>query len=125
MNIELEPTKPRVGQLIAHLRRRIAAIDLPPGSAFSEKDIAAQFNVSRQPLRETFIKLSKASLVEIRPSRSTWVVNISVRKVCKARFVREAIETHLAPQGGPPGGTAAPVAATGPDRPAAQHGRAW
>ncbi len=98
MNIELEPTKPLAGQLIAQLRRRIAAIDLPPGSALSEKDIAAQFNVSRQPVREAFIKLSEAGLVEIRPSRGTWVMKISVREVCNARFVREAIETDLARQ---------------------------
>lgn len=96
MQTALEPTKPLAPQLIALLRRRIAAIDLPPGSALSEKDIAAQFCVSRQPVREAFIKLSEAGLVEIRPSRGTWVMKISVREVCNARFVREAIESDLA-----------------------------
>ena len=98
MNLAIEPTKPLAPQLIAQLRRRIAAIDLPPGSALSEKDIAAQFQVSRQPVREAFIKLSEAGLVEIRPSRGTWVMKISVREVCNARFVREAIESDLARQ---------------------------
>jgi len=96
MQTSIEPTKPLAPQLIAQLRRRIAAIDLPPGSALSEKDIAAQFQVSRQPVREAFIKLSEAGLVEIRPSRGTWVMKISVREVCNARFVREAIESDLA-----------------------------
>lgn len=96
MQNALKPTEPLAPQLIALLKRRIAAIDLPPGSALSEKDIAAQFNVSRQPVREAFIKLSEAGLVEIRPSRGTWVVKISVREVCNARFVREAIESDLA-----------------------------
>lgn len=96
MQTALEPTKPLAPQLIALLRRSIAAIDLPPGSALSEKDIAAQFSVSRQPVREAFIKLSEAGLVEIRPSRGTWVMKISVREVCNARFVREAIEADLA-----------------------------
>jgi DNA-binding GntR family transcriptional regulator len=96
MQTALKPTEPLAPQLIALLRRRIAAIDLPPGSALSEKDIAAQFNVSRQPVREAFIKLSEAGLVEIRPSRGTWVMKISVREVCNARFVREAIESDLA-----------------------------
>lgn len=96
MQSALKPTEPLAPQLIAVLRRRIAAIDLPPGSALSEKDIAAQFNVSRQPVREAFIKLSEAGLVEIRPSRGTWVMKISVRDVCNARFVREAIESDLA-----------------------------
>lgn len=96
MQTALEPTKPLAPQLIALLRRRIAAIDLAPGSALSEKDIAAQFRVSRQPVREAFIKLSEAGLVEIRPSRGTWVMKISVRDVCNARFVREAIESDMA-----------------------------
>lgn len=96
MQTALKPTEPLAPQLITLLRRRIAAIDLPPGSALSEKDIAAQFNVSRQPVREAFIKLSEAGLVEIRPSRGTWVMKISVREVCNARFVREAIESDLA-----------------------------
>jgi DNA-binding GntR family transcriptional regulator len=69
---------------------------LPPGSALSEKDIAARYSVSRQPVREAFIKLSEAGLVEIRPSRGTWVMKISVREVCNARFVREGIEADLA-----------------------------
>ncbi|WP_370206106.1 GntR family transcriptional regulator [Pararhodobacter marinus] len=96
MQTALEPTKPLAPQLIAVLKRRIAAIELAPGSALSEKDIAAQFRVSRQPVREAFIKLSEAGLVEIRPSRGTWVMKISVREVCNARFVREAIESDLA-----------------------------
>ena len=90
MQPALKLTEPIAPQLVALLRRRIAAIDLPPGAALSEKDIAARFNVSRQPVREAFIKLSEAGLVEIRPSRGTWVMKISVREVCNARFVREA-----------------------------------
>src|SRR5690606_26547566 len=62
----------------------------------SEKDIAARFGVSRQPVREAFIKLSEAGLVEIRPSRGTYVMKISVREVANARFVREAIECDIA-----------------------------
>lgn len=98
MNHALDLAKALAPQLIAILRQRIASLDLPPGSALSEKDIAGQFNVSRQPVREAFIKLSEAGLVEIRPSRGTWVMKISVRDMCNARFVREAIESDLAHQ---------------------------
>lgn len=96
MQTALRLTEPITPQLVAHLRRSIAELRLPPGSALSEKDIAARFAVSRQPVREAFIKLSEAGLVEIRPSRGTWVMKISVREVANARFVREAIETELA-----------------------------
>lgn len=83
-------------QLVAALRQAIAEMRLRPGDALSEKDIAGRFGVSRQPVREAFIKLSEAGLVEIRPSRGTFVMKISVREVANARFVREAIESELA-----------------------------
>jgi GntR family transcriptional regulator, rspAB operon transcriptional repressor len=88
-----EPIAP---QLFSFLRQAIAQMQLRPGEALSEKDIAARFGVSRQPVREAFIKLSEAGLVEIRPSRGTFVMKISVREVADARFVREAIESDLA-----------------------------
>lgn len=68
---------------------------LKPGEALSEKDISLRYGVSRQPVREAFIKLSEAGLLEIRPSRGTYVRKISVREVADARFVREAIECSL------------------------------
>lgn len=83
-------------QIVAALRQGIAEMRLRPGEALSEKDIAARFGVSRQPVREAFIKLSEAGLVEIRPSRGTYVMKISVREVANARFVREAIESDIA-----------------------------
>src|SRR5690606_1192259 len=73
----------------------IVDLRLPPGEALSEKDIAGRFGVSRQPVREAFIKLAELGLVEIRPSRGTYVTKISVRDVANARFVREAIECDI------------------------------
>ena len=87
---------PIAPQLVAALRQSIAELRLKPGEALSEKDIAGRYGVSRQPVREAFIKLSEAGLVEIRPSRGTFVMKISVREVANARFVREAIECDIA-----------------------------
>lgn len=87
---------PIAPQLVAMLRQGIASMQLRPGEALSEKEIASRFGVSRQPVREAFIKLSEAGLVEIRPSRGTFVMKISVREVANARFVREAIESDIA-----------------------------
>lgn len=87
---------PIAPQLVAALRQAIVEMRLRPGAALSEKEIAARFGVSRQPVREAFIKLSDAGLVEIRPSRGTFVLKISVREVASARFVREAIECSMA-----------------------------
>lgn len=96
MDAALRLRDPIAPQLVAALRQGIAELKLRPGEALSEKDIAARFGVSRQPVREAFIKLSEAGLVEIRPSRGTFVMKISVREVVNARYVREAIECDLA-----------------------------
>lgn len=98
MEPSLRLTEPIAPQLVGLLRQSIAEMRLPPGSALSEKEIAARYGVSRQPVREAFIKLSEAGLVEIRPSRGTFVMKISVREVANARFVREAIEADIARQ---------------------------
>ncbi|MCF4129487.1 GntR family transcriptional regulator [Methylobacterium sp. SyP6R] len=76
----------------ASLRRSIIALDVLPGTRLSEQEIAARHGVSRQPVREAFIGLSRTRLVEVRPQRGTVVTKISVSQLMQARFVREAIE---------------------------------
>jgi GntR family transcriptional regulator, rspAB operon transcriptional repressor len=79
----------------ASLRRAIIALDVLPGARLSEQEIAARHGVSRQPVREAFIGLSRTRLVEVRPQRGTVVTKISVSRLMQARFVREAIETAV------------------------------
>lgn len=87
--------QPIAPQLFSELRLAIIEMHLKPGEALSEKEISLKYGVSRQPVREAFIKLSEAGLVEIRPSRGTYVSKISVRRVADARLVREAVECSL------------------------------
>lgn len=79
-------------QLHRHLRGAIIRGELRPGQALSESEIAKQYETSRQPVREAFIKLAEERLVVILPQRGTFVIKISVADVLDARFVREAIE---------------------------------
>ncbi len=87
---------PAARRVFRELRNRIVTMALPPGQALSENEIAVQMGVSRQPVREAFIKLSEAGLVRIRPQRGTFVVKISAKQVTDARFVREAVEVAVA-----------------------------
>ena len=100
MELTLRNREPIAPQVVAALRQGIVELRLRPGEALSEAEIAARFGVSRQPVREAFIKLSEAGLVEIRPSRGTFVMKISVRELANARFVREAIECDIASHAG-------------------------
>jgi DNA-binding GntR family transcriptional regulator len=84
------------GRVFETVRRAIVQLQLEPGNPLSEADIARQLGVSRQPVREAFIKLADAGLLEIRPQRGTFVRLISQREVENARFIREAIEVAIA-----------------------------
>ena len=87
-----ETVGPQVYRL---LRRRIIQAELLPGERLSESEVAKSLSVSRQPVREAFIKLSEEGLVQVLPQRGTFVTKISVAAVMDARFVREAIEADV------------------------------
>ena len=93
--IELNISEPVNQQVYRALRRAIITCQVLPGILLSEKDISTQFNVSRQPVREAFIKLAEAGLVKILPQRGTFVTKISVKKVIDGQFIREAVECAI------------------------------
>lgn len=78
------------------LHQRILHGDLLPGARLSETDIAEKIGLSRQPVREAFIRLASDGLAEVRPQRGTYIGKISVRAVLSARLIREAVESDLA-----------------------------
>ncbi|WP_424990608.1 GntR family transcriptional regulator [Fluviibacterium sp. S390] len=82
-------------QLRAILRSRIIRNDLRPMSRLSEPELAKEYGVSRQPVREAFITLMNEGLVEVRPQRGTYVCKIDYDAVLNARFVREAVESDI------------------------------
>lgn len=84
-----EPIGRNVAELLRHA---IVTMRLKPGEKLSEHDVARRLGVSRQPVREAFIKLAEAGLVRILPQRGTLVTKISMASVTDARFIREAIE---------------------------------
>jgi DNA-binding GntR family transcriptional regulator len=83
-------------QVFQTLRTAIVTMRLTPATAISEQDIADRLKVSRQPVREAFIKLSEIGMVRVLPQRGTFVVKISAKAVTDARFVREAVECAIA-----------------------------
>lgn len=83
-------------QIYELLRQRIMEMELKPFVELSEARIAAEFGVSRTPVREAFARLARRNLVDIYPQRGTLVSPISIQRVAKARFIRESLERPLA-----------------------------
>ncbi|MFK3937758.1 GntR family transcriptional regulator [Alkalihalobacillus sp. NPDC078783] len=77
------------------LRQSITTLNLKPGVAISEKEIAAELNVSRTPVREAFLQLAHDQLLEVRPQRGSFITLIDLDQVEDARFIREQLEVGI------------------------------
>ncbi len=84
-----------VDDVFDSLHEQIATLKLKPGDRISEAEIAAQFGVSRQPVRDAFSRLANLDLLLIRPQRATEVRRFSMRQIEKSRFIRAAIEKDV------------------------------
>lgn len=74
------------------LKDNIIHLDLIPGSMLSENELSAQMNLSRTPVREALIELSKVKIVEIYPQKGSAVAFIDYDMVEEARFMRSVLE---------------------------------
>lgn len=91
----LRPNEPVNLQIYRALRRAIVNCTFLPGEPISDKEISEAFGVSRQPVRDAFIKLAGAGLIQVLPQRGTFVMKISPKRVENGRFIREAIEVAV------------------------------
>ena len=74
------------------LRRRVLTLELPPGTALSENELAAALGVSRTPVRESLILLAEEGLVQVFPQVGSFVSRVDPDRVRDAQFLREAVE---------------------------------
>lgn len=77
------------------LKADIISMRLEPGAKISEVEVAKSCGVSRQPVREAFMRLGDLNLLEIRPQRATRVRKISHQDLRNTRFIREAMEVEV------------------------------
>lgn len=82
-------------EVFRQLKADIIALRLKPGAKISEVEVAKTCNVSRQPVREAFMRLGELELLEIRPQRATRVRKISHQKLRDTRFIRAAVEVEV------------------------------
>lgn len=77
------------------LKEQILHLELPPGSAISEIDTAAAFEVSRTPVRDAFKTLEGEGLLEIRPHIGTFVSLIDLHMIFDILYMREVLEQAI------------------------------
>lgn len=78
------------------IRDNIIALRLEPGSQISENELATEMNLSRTPVREALIELSKVKIIEIYPQRKSVVSLIDYELVEESRFMRNLLECAVA-----------------------------
>lgn len=74
------------------LKDNIVSLELKPGTLISENEIASELGLSRTPVREAIIDLSKASIIEIFPQKGSYVSLIDSQMVEEARFLRRFLD---------------------------------
>lgn len=74
------------------IKESIINLDLAPGSQISENELAAELGLSRTPIREALIELSKVKIIEIYPQKKSVVSLIDYDMVEESRFMRNLLE---------------------------------
>lgn len=77
------------------IRDKIISLELEPGTAISDRELAAWMNLSRTPVREALLDLAKVKIVEIYPQRGSVVAPIDYNLVEEAQFVRSVLEVAV------------------------------
>lgn len=79
-------------QVYEFLRRAIIMMEIAPGDAIVEKDICAQLDISRTPVREAVQKLAEEGLVNVVPHSGSYVSRISYQVAEEGFVIRRALE---------------------------------
>lgn len=77
------------------IKQNIINIEIKPGSMVGEQELAQELNLSRTPVHEAFLELSKTRMVEILPQRGCRVSLIDPSMIEEARFMRLTLEAAI------------------------------
>jgi len=74
------------------IQDNILRLELAPGSMVSENELAMRLGLSRTPVREALMELSKVRLVDVYPQRGSAIALIDYDLVEEACFMRRVLE---------------------------------
>lgn len=78
--------------LLDRLRGMVVSGSFTPGSPLGETALAAEFSVSRTPIREALKQLEREGLVEVRPRVGTFVRKPTSREILELFQLKESLE---------------------------------
>jgi DNA-binding GntR family transcriptional regulator len=81
-----------VDELAAKIQARVMTGELPIGARLRQETLAAEFGVSRTPVREALRKLQASGTVELMPHRGAIVRGPTAREIREAYLVRAELE---------------------------------
>ncbi|WP_295313380.1 GntR family transcriptional regulator [Roseobacter sp.] len=79
-------------ELVDRLQQMLISGELSPGAKVPEKNLCAQFGVSRTPMREALKVLASEGLIRLEPNRGAWVTKVTVSEVNEVFPVLGALE---------------------------------
>lgn len=79
-----------------HIRERIIALDLAPGTTLDIKELASQLGVGMTPLRAALQRLALEKLIVIAPQKGTFVSDLSIVQLKRAFDARLLVEKKTA-----------------------------
>jgi DNA-binding GntR family transcriptional regulator len=88
----LSPRRGVVDDLATAIQTRIVTGDIPPGTRLRQEQLAAEYQLSRTPIREALRKLQAEGTVELVPNQGAVVRGTTVRDVREGYEVRAELE---------------------------------
>ena len=85
-------TQTLADDVFSQMRDAIVRGDFEPGSKINEPQLAAQYGISRGPLREAIRRLEGAKLVEIKPNAGAKVISLKKTQAFEIYEIRESLE---------------------------------
>lgn len=78
------------------IKENIIGLGLEPGAFVGEQEIANLIGLSRTPVHEALLDLSKTKIVEIYPQRGSRIALIDYDLLIESSFIRRTMETAVA-----------------------------
>lgn len=73
----------------------ILKLDLEPGQRVSDREFEERLGMSRTPIREAMLRLTRNGLLNSVPQSGTFVTKINLAQTLDARFVRQTMERKI------------------------------